>query len=122
MTQLGFDSLLTSAAEENRNREFARETAHLPSTMPEGLAHYRLLIRQHHAAMLAADGEKVMALRREAKFLARKLNGGDTGILADEDSAGNVLTRETEPRRDCRRLQLLSRMEHHEQDDEQVFP
>ena len=27
-----------------------------------------------------------------------------------------------EPRRICRRLQLLSRMEHHEQDNEQVFP
>ena len=28
----------------------------------------------------------------------------------------------TEPRRVFRRLPLLSRMEHHEQDDEQVFP
>ena len=27
-----------------------------------------------------------------------------------------------EPRRVCRRLQLLSRMEHHEQDNEQIFP
>jgi len=27
-----------------------------------------------------------------------------------------------EPRQVCRRLQLLSRMEHHEQDNEQVFP
>ncbi|ARE84391.1 hypothetical protein ROSMUCSMR3_02924 [Roseovarius mucosus] len=27
-----------------------------------------------------------------------------------------------EPRRVCRRLQLLSRIEHHEQNNEQVFP
>jgi hypothetical protein len=88
-------NLLASAAEDNRKREFARESEHLPATMPEGIAYYRLLIRQHHAAMLAADVDKAMALRREAKCLARKLNGGDSGILADDDSAGNVLVRET---------------------------
>ncbi|KIN61841.1 hypothetical protein Z946_696 [Sulfitobacter noctilucicola] len=32
------------------------------------------------------------------------------------------LGRRIEPRRVCRRLQLLSRMEHHEQDNEQIFP
>ena len=33
-----------------------------------------------------------------------------------------VMDRPSEPRRVCRRLQLLSRMEHHEQDREQGFP
>ncbi|TIQ08763.1 MAG: hypothetical protein E5X57_22025 [Mesorhizobium sp.] len=93
--QLGFDGLLASAAEQNHKRKVERETAHLPATMAEGLAFFRLLIRQHHAAMLAADVETTMRLRKEADLLALRLNGGDSGILADEDSAGNVLARET---------------------------
>jgi hypothetical protein len=93
--QLGFKGLLAAAAEENRRREVERETAHLPGTMAEGIPFYRLLLRQRHAAMLAADIDTAMALREEAHRLALRLNDGDCGILAHEDSAANVLRRET---------------------------
>jgi hypothetical protein len=69
--QLGFESLLTAAAETNRQREEERATAHLPGTMEEGVPLFRVLIRQHHAAMLAADVETTMALREEADLLAQ---------------------------------------------------
>lgn len=95
MTQLGFDGLLAAAAAENHKREIERETAHLPGTMEEAIPFYRLLIRQHHAAMLAADIETVMRLRNEASLLAVRLNDGKPGILAGEDAPGNVLARET---------------------------
>lgn len=93
--QLGFEALLRSADAENRAREFARETGHLPGTMEEAIPYYRLLIRQHHAAMLAADVDETMRLRREADLLATRLNRGEPGILAVEDSPGRVLARET---------------------------
>lgn len=92
--QLGFDALLVSAESDNAARIFARQTAHLPGTMPEGLAYHRVLIKQHHAAMLAADAGTVMALREEAHLLARKLNSGEPGILASDDAPGCVLERE----------------------------
>lgn len=93
--QLGFEALLAHADQTNRQREFERETAHLPAAMDEGIAFYRVLIRQHHAAMLAADVEKALALRKEADRLALKLNGGNSGILAHDNAPGYVLARRT---------------------------
>jgi hypothetical protein len=93
--QLGFDALLRSAEADNRARELDRQTSHLPGTMDEAIPFYRLLIRQHHAAMLAANVDEVMRLRREADLLALRLNGGDSGILAHDDAPGYVLARET---------------------------
>lgn len=95
MTQLGFEGLLTTAAEDNRKRKVERETGHLPGTMEEAIPFYRLLIRQHHAAMLASDVEAAMRLRKEADLLALRLNNGEPGILAGEDAPGSVLSRET---------------------------
>jgi hypothetical protein len=47
-----------------------RETADLPATMEEAVPFFRLLLRQHHAAMLAADVDTAMCLRRGAELLA----------------------------------------------------
>lgn len=93
--QLGFDSLLADAEHQNATRALARETAHLPGTMDEALAYYRTLLERHHAAMLAADVDAVMALREDAHRLALKLNHGAPGIIADEDAPGCVLEART---------------------------
>lgn len=93
--QLGFDALLADAETDNRARILARETAHLPGTMEEALPFFRGLLERHHAAMLAGDADTVMTLRREARSLALCLNGGERGILADENAPGCVLERES---------------------------
>jgi hypothetical protein len=93
-SQLGFDELLTSADQANRKRQVERETGHLPSTISEALPFYRGLIERHHAAMLAADEAEAMRLKEEAHMLAKRLNGGAPGILADENAPGCVLERE----------------------------
>lgn len=93
--QLGFDTLLRDADAYNQERTFKRETAHLPCTWDKALPFYRTLLRQHHAAVLAGDEHRTMALREEAHRLARVLNGGDNGILAHEDAPGYVLARKT---------------------------
>ena len=93
--QLGFDALLEDAATVNRARAFERSTGHLPGTFPEAVAHYRALLAKHHAAMLAADVDETMRLRKEADSLALRLNHGDPGILAGPDAPGCALARET---------------------------
>ncbi|MEM8821411.1 MAG: hypothetical protein AAGE90_18120 [Pseudomonadota bacterium] len=93
--QLGFDALLTDAETENRNRVFARESAHLPATLDEAIPCCRGLIEKNHAAMLAADAPETRRLHEEARHLASKVNGGNPGILADEQAPGSVLARET---------------------------
>jgi hypothetical protein len=62
--------------------------------------------------LLTDDPGNQKALNTALSTLSRVLHEVDWTTL----SKGN------EPRRVCRRLQLLSRMEPHEQDDEQVFP
>jgi hypothetical protein len=93
--QFGFDDLLASAEAANATRHLERECAHLPGAMDAAFPFYRDLIGRHHQAMLAGEIESVMQLRHEAHRLARKLNGYDPGILADDDSPGCVLDRAT---------------------------
>lgn len=93
--QLGFEALLHASDAENRAREIERETAHLPSTMEEAIPLFRILLRSHHAAMLAGDVDETMRLRKEADRLARRLDSSESGILAGPDAPGCVLDRES---------------------------
>lgn len=93
--QLGFDALMEKADADNVTRRFDRETGHLPSSYDVAIPFYRGLIERHHAAMVAANADDTMSLREEAHRLALRLNGGEPGILANDESPGNVLARET---------------------------
>ncbi len=93
--QLGFAGLLEDAEARNRARAFERQTDHLPSTMVRAVPYFRELLQAHHEAMLAAGIEDAMRIRGQAHLLARRLNGGQPGILAGEDAPGRVLARET---------------------------
>lgn len=86
--QFGFDDFLTEADAINKEAAFEKAHDHLPGTMEEALPFYRDLAQKHHAAMLAADFDTVMALRKEASSLALKLNRGEPGILASPDAPG----------------------------------
>ena len=93
--QFGFDALLFDAEQANHARKMEQKYAHLPSTMADAVPFLWELLEEHHAAMLAGQVEEVMFCREEAHRLAVKLNGGKAGILADDDSPGYVLARET---------------------------
>jgi len=100
-TQLGFDTLIADADRANIVRRVDAAWRHLPGACDEALPFYRALLERHHVAMLAADVEGTMRLREEAHNLALKLNGGDSGVLANDDSPGYVLARETAAVRDA---------------------
>jgi hypothetical protein len=93
--QLGFNSLLDEAETANTTHKLAKELAHLPGSMEEGLPFFRALIERHHAAMLAGLESEAMELREEADRLATKLNNYEPGIIAGEDAPGCVLERLT---------------------------
>lgn len=89
--QLGFDDILAEAETINRMAAFEKECGHLPATMEEAIPFFSDLIERHHVAMLAADLDTAMALRRDAEKLALRLNDGEPGILAGPDAPGCVL-------------------------------
>lgn len=93
--QLGFDALLVDADKANQQAAFEKQYGHLPATMEEAVPHFRDLIDQHHAAMLAADAESVFRLRETAHSLALRLNKGEPGILAGPEAPGCKLARLT---------------------------
>jgi hypothetical protein len=93
--QLGFEALLLDADRTNHERKLEDATRHLPATMADAVPFLWELLEEHHAAMLAGQVDEVMFCREEAHRLAVKLNGGKAGILADDDSPGYVLARET---------------------------
>jgi hypothetical protein len=91
--QFGLEALLDDAREINLRRKLDAEHAHLPATMAEGIPYFRAMIDRHHAATLAADLDQIIALRKEARRLALKLNGFNAGTHANDDSPGYVLER-----------------------------
>lgn len=75
---------------------------YLPSDLETAVPFFRDLIERHHAAILAGHLDEAQLLNDEAHELAVKLNGGEPGILADDDAPGYVLERPQRPWAPCR--------------------
>lgn len=59
------------------------------------VAFYRELLEEHHQAVLAADEEKVRAIRKKARQLAADLNGDTMCGIAAHDGSGTSLMEQT---------------------------
>lgn len=92
-TQLGFDALLAEADTLNIANAFAKQTEHLPDTMDAAIPFHQAQIEHHHQAMLECRFDDAIAIREDAHLLARKLNGNQYGILADDNAPGCILAR-----------------------------
>jgi putative transposase len=77
------------------------------------------ILKEHQAGLGAKDLCRKQGVSDATLYKWRARFGG---MEVSDAKKLKALEAENEPRRVCRKLQLLGRMEHHEQDNKQVFP